>query len=355
MAELEIKPTSGMRVRVVLVMLCAASIAFVLVWLLTGGGLGLFARKTDISTFMPDATGLEIGSPVRLNGIQIGTVKNVAISGFLDIQRAVFLDLRVETKYLSRIPADSITSIGADTLIGNKFVDIDPGKDALSLREGGELRSEPAASAADKADLILNIQESMRKIDNMVAQISSPDTQIGRYIVGEKEYGQVLRQITTFEKGMREAVSPDNAGVGQALFTMNLYNQIRSPLLQIDATLQAIQKGEGAAGRIYSSDEQYNAILKQLKDLRQTIAQARTDMASFGPGLRDEDSYQKIVSMLASTDALLASLTSGEGRAGDLLNNPQLYETLVGSLRGMEEMLRDVQSNPKKYLRLKVF
>ncbi len=38
--------------------LSSGAIAGVLVWLLTGGGVGLFARKVDMKTFMPDATGL---------------------------------------------------------------------------------------------------------------------------------------------------------------------------------------------------------------------------------------------------------------------------------------------------------
>ncbi len=71
--------------------------------------------------------------------------------------------LRVETKYLPDIPADSMTNIGSDTLIGNKYVDIDAGKNPIPVAEEGELRSEPAAQAADQADLIYGLRDSLRK------------------------------------------------------------------------------------------------------------------------------------------------------------------------------------------------
>src|SRR4051812_49313955 len=133
MVELEIKPTPSMRLKVAGVITSAGTIVFVLVWLLTGGGVGLFARKVDVKTYIPDATGLAVGAPVRLNGIQVGAVRNIAISGYLDTQRAVRVGLRLETIYLESIPSDSLTSIGSDTLIGEKFLDIAAGKNAATI------------------------------------------------------------------------------------------------------------------------------------------------------------------------------------------------------------------------------
>ena len=78
-------------------------------------------------------------------------------------------------------------------------------------------------------------------------------------------------------------------------------------------------------------------------------------MEQAGPGLRDEETYQKVVAMLTSTDKMISSLNRGEGQAGELLNSPELYESLVGSIRSLDELLRDFDANPKKYLRTKLF
>ncbi len=340
--------------RVASVMVSAAILVAVLVWLLTGGGVGLFARKVEMKTYIPDATGLGVGAPVRLNGIQVGAVQKIATSGYLDRQRAVRVNLKVETAFLSRIPIDSQTSIGSDTLIGEKFLDIAAGKNPKTAGEGTELHSEPADSAADKADLIYGIQDSLKKVDAMMEGIASPDTPIGHYIVGDAEYNKMLRSIDTFEQSLRAVVSTANP-TGQAVFTTTLYSSWDKSLHQIDDAMQAIQKGNGAVGHLYLSDDQYNAVLKQVRDLRKSIAAFRADMAKAGPGLRNEDSYRNITRLLASTDSMLAALNRGEGATGQLLTNPQLYESLTGSLRSLQELLKDFRGNPKKYLRAKVF
>jgi phospholipid/cholesterol/gamma-HCH transport system substrate-binding protein len=354
MAELEIKPTAAMIRRVAAVILSSGAIVSVLVWMLTGGGVGLLEGKVSTKTFMPDATGLEVGGPVRLNGIQVGTVKSIAISGYLDRQRAVRVILRLETRFLPKIPADSITSIGSDTLIGNKFVDIAAGKTTTIVGEGSELLSEPADTAADKADLIYGLQDSLRKVDSMLIDIASPATPIGHYIVGEVEYNQMLRSVDAFERGMR-SLAARTSGTGQAVFTTTLYATWDKSLRQIDDTMQAIQRGEGATGHLYASDEQYNTILGQVRDLRKSIGEFRADMAKAEPGLRDAETYDKISRMLAATDAMISALNRGEGNMGELLTSPQLYESLEGSIKSLGEVLKDFNSNPKKYLRAKVF
>ena len=343
-----------MIVRVAGVILSSGAIVGVLVWLLTGGGVGLFARKADVRTFMPDATGLEAGAPVRLSGIQIGAVKNVAVSGYLDMQRSVRVNLRLEKKYLEKIPADSQTSIGADTLIGDKFLDIAAGKNSKTVVDGGELPSEPAESAADKEDLVYSLQNSLKKVDSMLTDIASPGTPIGHYVVGEAEYDQILRSVNVFEKDMRSLAAVGNPA-GQAVFTTALYADWDKSLRGIDDNLGAIQSGKGAAGQLYASDQQYNTILSQVRELRKSIADVRAGIVKAGPGLRDEESYRKLTRMLASTDAMLAAMNRGEGRAGELLTSPQMYESLVGSLQSLGALLKDFDGNPKKYLRAKVF
>ncbi len=354
MAELEIKPSGQARARVGGVILSAGSIVFMLIWLLTDGGAGLFAKKADIRTYLPDATGLGINAPVRLNGIQIGKVRNVAISQYLDSQRAVRVDMRVETAYFSRIPADSQTSVGSDTMIGDKFLDIAAGRNPLPVSAGGELPSEPASSAADKADLIYGLQDSLKQVDTMLQQIASPDDQLGHWIVGQQEYNQILNSVSVFERSLRGIGSTDQPA-GQMVFTDNLYDKLNTQLKTFDASLQAIQKGEGSVGKLYASDEQYNSILKTLRELRQTMAKMRADMGRMQTGMRDETLYENLRRMLASTDRMLSALNRGDGAAGQLLRNPQLYESLEGSIEKIQAFLHDFDQHPRKYLRMKLF
>src|SRR6185312_8269939 len=318
MAELEIKPTPKMLSKIGLLIGSALTIVGALVWLLTGGGIGLFASKIDVRTYMPDATGLGVGGPVRLNGIDVGAVKRIVISHYLDAQRAVRVDLRVESKYLSRIPVDSQTSIGSDTLIGDKFVDIAAGKDRRTVAQGSELPSEPAETAADKADLIYSIQNSLRKVNDILIAVASPDTPLGHYVMGDKEYQSAIRTIEAFEGSMRGLVARGTP-TGDVVFGTNLYSKWDKSFRSIDDTLAAIQRGEGKAGRLYASDEQYNQILAKVRDLRKTIADFRAQISKTDASLQNDEAYRKVTRMLAEMDRKLAALNRGEGQFGQML------------------------------------
>ena len=73
--------------RVVTVSAAAVVILSILSYLLTGGTL-LTARAT-MHLYIPDATGLGPGAPVRVDGIGVGKVRSVALSGSSQPNRIV--------------------------------------------------------------------------------------------------------------------------------------------------------------------------------------------------------------------------------------------------------------------------
>ena len=78
MAELEIKPSLRARAMVFAVVLIACGIGLTLIYLFLGASGNFFAPTTTLATFMPDATGLDIDSEVRLSGIPIGAITEVS-------------------------------------------------------------------------------------------------------------------------------------------------------------------------------------------------------------------------------------------------------------------------------------
>ncbi len=336
-----------MRMRVVAVILAAIAIAVQLMYLLIGGGGDLFAQRTTITSYMPDATGLSSESEVRLSGIRIGTVQSVAMSGKLDLQRPIRVDLRILKRYLKSIPVDSHTSISSDTLVGWAFVDITEGKSPATVPELGVIESEPYQDAAARANMIKVLTDTLTQVDQMLIEISSAETKVGQFIVGSSAYDNALAKISGFDKAMAQFLSADSPA-NQILFSPKLYDQIHKTVTETDKALAAIQNGEGTAGHLFTSDEQYDSLVRQMKGLRTSLADANASTM-----LHDDASYRRIVKAIAATDAAIESLNHGGGRASELLSNPQLYESLNGSVRGLGEMLKNLQQNPRKYLRIK--
>ena len=183
----------------------------------------------------------------------------------------------------------------------------------------------------------------------MLVNVSSPTSDIGKFIYGTAEYDGLLKNVTDFDRGMHALITP-RSPAGQAFYSPQLYDAIHRQVQAVDQTLASIQAGNGTAGRLFADPELYDKTLRTVTDLHKTL----TDLSS-NKLLADDQAYQSITKMLASVDATLASITAGEGKAGELLLSPQLYESLNGKLREIQSMLRDVDQNPKKYLHYKVF
>ena len=352
--QLEIKPGRRATLRVMAVLVSAFAIAVTVVLLLSGLSKGISVTRTTLYTYLPDATGLTTASEVRVSGLHVGTVSRVELSGLLDPQRAIRVDLRVGTEYLAMIPADSITSISTDTLVGPAFVSIKEGRSQAIVPDNATLASEPLKQAEDRANLVRAFEDRLKEIDKVVADVSSPTTPVGRFILDDAEYTQILGQITTFERSLH-SLTAENSPLGQALFTDELYNRIRLPLTRLDRTLGEIQSGEGVAGHLFASDEQYETFVRQLRELHQTLAGMNQGKGAAGKILTDDEAHRKVLALVRTTNELLDSLTVGPGAGPDLLRKPQVYEALTGALHDLTGMMKDFRENPKKYLRYKPF
>ncbi len=356
MADLEIKPSRAARLRVDAVAVIAVVILTLLIYLLAGGGENLFARRTTLTSFLPEATGLvsgSSGSEVRISGIRIGYVSSIRVTPNLDPQRAVEVQMRVLTRFLKNIPSDSQTDISKDTLIGYPFIDIALGKSPIPITENAVLESQPEKQQLIRADLVDTLRNELASIDQMLVEVSSPTTRTGKFVVGEELYDKLLGDVRGFDQTAHTLLTPQGS-MGQAFYSLEGYTKARNLALQTDQSLIAIQNGEGAAGRLFASDEQYNSFLKQATDLRAQLADINAGKGKYGALLLEDTAYTRILNMLKSIDATITALNAGQGQSGRLLTSAQLYESLNGSLREMENFLKDFRENPQKYLRVRL-
>lgn len=78
--------------------------------------------------------GLQVGSDVRISGVNVGTVE----SQRLDLETYEAKVLLVIDKSVS-IPSDTVAAIVGDGLLGGKYVDLRPGLSSTLIKGGGSL------------------------------------------------------------------------------------------------------------------------------------------------------------------------------------------------------------------------
>jgi phospholipid/cholesterol/gamma-HCH transport system substrate-binding protein len=128
------------QLKVGLLAISALCILAVLVFLMTSS-TGLFTKRSDVYTYLDDSAAIANGAPVRLNGITVGKVANVGLSGSSEPNRIVRVTLEVENRFFTSIPVDSQAAIAAENLLGTKYINIKKGQSPIAVQPGAEIKS----------------------------------------------------------------------------------------------------------------------------------------------------------------------------------------------------------------------
>src|SRR5262249_49332734 len=133
--------------RIGVLTIAAVVLAAMLIFSITGTR-GFFWQRYPLNTKFTDAAGLTAGSPVRVAGVEVGSVKSVALSGEeVDGHFEVNKDVR------SRITDKSVAILGSVSLLGQAAVDIKPSTAGTPIPDNGYVPSAKAkGSIADISD-----------------------------------------------------------------------------------------------------------------------------------------------------------------------------------------------------------
>src|SRR5262249_39792569 len=154
-----------------------------LIFLMTGTN-PLFQSYSDVYTYLDDSSGMARGAtPVRLNGVLIGKVSKIELSGLPDPNKAIKLTLSINNDFLDKVPVDSGVALAQQTLLGTKFPNITRGMSSQTIKAGAELRSSDTPEIQDLvkqgSTTLSALQSIVDRVNAIVADIESGKGTIG--------------------------------------------------------------------------------------------------------------------------------------------------------------------------------
>ncbi len=323
------------------VILAGLLILGTLAFLLTGGTI--LEPKAQIYLYLPDATGLGQGSPVRVDGIGVGKVSLVELSGSNEPNRVVKVTMSIARDRLTSITDDSTAETTSDTIVGDKFVDVTSGTGAKHIMPDGEIQFKGSGDLMQRLD-IAQFQQRLHVIEVLLDDIDQGKSPLGEFINGETIYNDLRKKIAELQRGIHVAAETTTA-VGQALYTDTLYRKITGPLRQLDESLARLQSGQGSGGALLRDTQQYEQAQAQVADLRRSIDSLRRSET-----MASDRSYnawtERAASIIRQVD---------EFNAGPMLTSPAVYDNFQGMAKELQATTKEFRENPKKFLLLKLF
>jgi phospholipid/cholesterol/gamma-HCH transport system substrate-binding protein len=326
--------------RVLAVSVAALLILGTISYLLSGGSF--LQPQTTLYVYLADATGLAPGSPVRVNGIGVGKVAAVQLTGSNQPDRVVRIALRVESDRLISITSDSTVQITSEVL-GDKFVDITSGVSPQHLPPGGEIKFKGATELMKSID-VAQFQKQVKVIENLLDDIEQGRTPLGQFVAGDEMYNQVRDKIRALQTAVHAAT--DTAGaVGEALYTDSLYREALEPLRRLDQSLAQVQSGQGSAGKLLRDNQQYEQARAQVAEMSKSIGSLRGGEMMTSDRMYN-DWTRQVQAIMQTVDAFNAS---------PLLTTSAVYDNFNGMAKELQGTVKEFRENPKKFLRMKMF
>jgi phospholipid/cholesterol/gamma-HCH transport system substrate-binding protein len=133
----------------------------VLLLFMIGKNKSLFGSSYLLKAKFENVQGLIPGNNVRYSGIQAGTVKTIKIINDTTIEVSMMIEIEMQ----EIIRLDAIASIGTDGIVGNKVVNITPGKQNAELAQDGDFILSKKSIDTD------HILETLSNTNNDISEI----------------------------------------------------------------------------------------------------------------------------------------------------------------------------------------
>jgi len=347
------------QLRVGIMAIVALSLLAVLIFLMTGSE-NPFEEKATLYTYMMDSAAMTEGSAVRLNGLLIGKVKKIELTGDPDNSRAVKMTLAVDRSALPLIAEDSVIGFSAENVLGTKFLNIRRGTSPKPVQNGGTLRARDDKDFLEVVQsampLLDSMQSILRRVDGLIEHIESGKGNLGRLIKDEALYNRVNATLDDVQ-AITGAVREGKGTIGHLVYDEDLYKDLRRTLARFDNLAAGLERGEGTAGKLLKDPALYDELRATSRELHTLVENLNKGEGTAGKLLRDEALHNRLVATLDKINSTIDRINSGQGTLGQLMVNPALYENLTATSAQVSALMRDFRANPKKFLtiQLKLF
>lgn len=266
-------------------------------------GNNVFDKSIKYYVEYDNVEGLTTSSNVTINGLVVGKVSKIEINkntGKLLVE--LFMTNPIQ------ISKTSTAFIYSSGFIGGKDIAIEPDfKDTDYAASGDYL------SAGVKLGMLDSIGDQLDPLQ------------------------QKLQEVLDNANEMLTAIN--------AVLDENTQMELKATMSNLGSTMSQVN------GLLVSNKPKLDKTMDNLTVMSANFAQLSDSLSQ----LEINKTFAKLDAASSNLDKLLHGIENGDGSIGKLMKDEQLYENLEQASKELEQLLRDVKENPKRYIHFSVF
>ena len=275
-------------------------------------GKDIFNREIEVVAYFDDVQGLAESAPVFIKGYKAGKVNSVE---YLPSYGTFEVICSVKKEFA--IPSDSRMTIYATDIMGSKGIKIDLGTSQSMVADGGTLEASFEAGLID--GLAAQLQPMLVKVNNTLDSLTVTVTNVNA-LLGSENQARISSTLSNLDKAMADVAS----------FASSL---------------------EGKTAQIDVMFDDLSALSASLKVIGEKVQISVNGVNEIVTEINDAD----IKGVVESFHTLLNNINDPDGTVGKLLKDGSVYESLDSLLIDIDSLIRKIEENPKKYMKLSVF
>ena len=256
--------------------------------------------------------GLNKASTVSIHGLQVGRVSDITFNEDPEKRGMLVVKISVEDDF--QFSRNSVVKIYSTGIIGGESLAIIPDYEGEMAVSGDYLTGEV------ESDIFTSVGQSLNplktKVERVIIEADSLLIALND-VLDEKTRNSFKRTIRGFEG------------------TVSSMNQTLSSLNQL----------------IDSSNTSLQSTLKNTEKVTENFAKVSDTLVNANLG----ETVKTLQATLDNVNGLLQGLEEGKGTMGKLMKNDSLYTNLTNASKEMEELLREMKLNPKRFVHFSLF
>ena len=276
-------------------------------------GRNILASSYILEAYMDNASGLESSTPVLLNGVKIGYVREIILR--IDEEPPIRVELAVEKAYPVRSGSKAV--IHSADLLGTKAIRIEPGQG------NGFLSTGDIINMGTEPDMLSGLRDQLTPIMQQIGSLAvSMDSLAGKLegFADSEEIRATLKHLRSVSASVDGALQPGGA-LDKSFSNLASFSEM-----------------------LTEQEEELSAISLHFKSFSESLDNAHIDRLS-----------ENLISVTEQFDALLTHINRGEGTAGRLIYTDSLHQELQTLVTDLDLLIKDLNENPQDYVHFSLF
>ncbi|MCJ7449032.1 MAG: MlaD family protein [Bacteroidales bacterium] len=280
-------------------------------------GKEYFKKTAYYYSIYDNISGLAESSPVEINGFKVGVVQSIELLN--PESDKILVTFSVGKNF--KLPKNTVAEIVPVSLIAGMKVHFVYGEGPGTYAYGDTIPGRLPES------IITRLEAELLPVkDRITALINSIDSVVS---------------------SVNEIMDPG--------FKKNLNGIVDN----LNSTTESFDKIIGSKEtELKTSLDNLTRFSQMLADNSSNMSSTFSNLESITDTLAAADIYNTVLNLksgLKKTALLLENMNEGKGSAGQLLTNDSLYTNLSQSLESLNELLKDMKANPKRYVHFSIF